>query len=556
MQPHCGAQANAAAWSAIIEPGDTHPRPRARPRRPPDPRHEDQLLRQALRRRRLRGGSADVPHRHGQLSRASRARDPAEAHHRRLVRVPASARLRGVPQHRRRGRRPALGRHGALQRARRGRRCTPTRCRTRTSSPRPRHKTLAGPRARHDPRRRRGRREEVQLRGVPGPAGRARSCTSSRRRPSPSRSRRRRSSRSARSAPSAARRSSPSGCSPPDAAAAGVSVLTGGTDVHLVLVDLRNSAARRQAGRGPPARGRHHREPQRRAVRPAPADGHLAACGSALRRSPPAASATPSSPRSPTSSRRRCSPARTSRRCAPGSSAWPPTSRSTRGSRVVMSGADPRRQGDRGHRQGRAARRVAALATGGVVPGLGTVLVGDDPGSHAYVRGKHKDCAEVGIASIRRRPAGRRLAGAGRGGGGRAERGPRLHRLHRPAAAARRLDTDRVLELVDPAKDADGLHPTNLGRLVLNVNRPMSVTAAVHAARRGRPAAAARRRPARRRGRRRRPRRHRRPSARAAADPAVRQRHGHALPHRHEGPGRAHPPGRRRRRRRGRRRAS
>ena len=60
-----------------------------------------------------------------------------------------------------------------------------------------------------------------------------------------------------------------------DVADAGVSVLTGGTDVHLVLVDLRDSAARRPAGRGPPALGRHHRQPQRRAVRPAPADGHL-----------------------------------------------------------------------------------------------------------------------------------------------------------------------------------------------------------------------------------------------------------------------------------------
>ena len=88
-----------------------------------------------------------------------------------------------------------------------------------------------------------------------------------------------------------------------DVADAGVAVLTGGTDVHLVLVDLRNSAARRPAGRGPAARGRHHRQPQRGAVRPAPADGHLGPAHRHRRRSPPAASATPSSPRSPTSSR-------------------------------------------------------------------------------------------------------------------------------------------------------------------------------------------------------------------------------------------------------------
>ena len=81
--------------------------------------------------------------------------------------------------------------------------------------------------------------------------------------------------RSARSAPWPAPASWPSGCWPTTAARRGVDVVSGGTDVHLVLVDLRDSAAGRQAGRGPAAPGRHHRQPQRGAVRPAPADGQL-----------------------------------------------------------------------------------------------------------------------------------------------------------------------------------------------------------------------------------------------------------------------------------------
>jgi methylenetetrahydrofolate dehydrogenase (NADP+)/methenyltetrahydrofolate cyclohydrolase len=114
--------------------------------------------------------------------------------------------------------------------------------------------------------------------------------------------------------------------------------------------------------------------------------------------------------------------------------------------------------------------RVAALAERGVVPGLGTILVGEDPGSTWYVAGKHKDCAEVGISSIR-------------------EDLPATATQDEIEAAVRRLndnsqctgfivqlplpdgiDTHRVLELIDPDKDADGLHPTNLGRLVLRVN--------------------------------------------------------------------------------------
>jgi methylenetetrahydrofolate dehydrogenase (NADP+)/methenyltetrahydrofolate cyclohydrolase len=118
--------------------------------------------------------------------------------------------------------------------------------------------------------------------------------------------------------------------------------------------------------------------------------------------------------------------------------------------------------------------RVTALRERGVTPGLGTVLVGDDPGSHAYVGGKHSDCAQVGIASIRvDLPATATQA----------EVEVALARLNADPACTgyivqlplpKGLDPDRVLELIDPAKDADGLHPTNLGRLVLNVNRPMT----------------------------------------------------------------------------------
>jgi methylenetetrahydrofolate dehydrogenase (NADP+)/methenyltetrahydrofolate cyclohydrolase len=122
------------------------------------------------------------------------------------------------------------------------------------------------------------------------------------------------------------------------------------------------------------------------------------------------------------------------------------------------------------------AERVAKLREHGITPGLGTVLVGDDPGSQSYVAGKHRDCAEVGITS---------------------------HRVDLPADATqtqvddaiaelnsdptctgyivqlplpRGLDESRALESIDPDKDADGLHPTNLGRLVLGIPAPLPCT--------------------------------------------------------------------------------
>lgn len=118
--------------------------------------------------------------------------------------------------------------------------------------------------------------------------------------------------------------------------------------------------------------------------------------------------------------------------------------------------------------------RVAALAGRGVVPGLGTVLVGDDAGSHAYVAGKHRDCAEIGVRSLRvDLPATATQAQVEQAVAD-LNADPACTGYIVQLPLPRGLDGDRVLELIDPAKDADGLHPTNLGRLVLNVNRPVT----------------------------------------------------------------------------------
>ncbi|GGH62593.1 bifunctional methylenetetrahydrofolate dehydrogenase/methenyltetrahydrofolate cyclohydrolase [Rothia aerolata] len=114
------------------------------------------------------------------------------------------------------------------------------------------------------------------------------------------------------------------------------------------------------------------------------------------------------------------------------------------------------------------AERIAALKEKGITPGLGTVLVGDDPASHSYVAGKHRDCAEVGIASIKvELPESTTQE----------ELEAEIEKLNNDPACTgyivqlplpKHIDTNRILELIDPDKDADGLHPTNLGRLVLN----------------------------------------------------------------------------------------
>ncbi len=118
--------------------------------------------------------------------------------------------------------------------------------------------------------------------------------------------------------------------------------------------------------------------------------------------------------------------------------------------------------------------RVRALRQRGVVPGLGTVLVGDDPGSQWYVGAKHRDCQQIGIASIRRDlPAG----------AGQAEVEDVVDELNAdPACTAflvqqpTGLDEFALLGRVDPAKDVDGLHPTNLGWLVLGKPAPVPCT--------------------------------------------------------------------------------
>jgi methylenetetrahydrofolate dehydrogenase (NADP+)/methenyltetrahydrofolate cyclohydrolase len=118
--------------------------------------------------------------------------------------------------------------------------------------------------------------------------------------------------------------------------------------------------------------------------------------------------------------------------------------------------------------------RVALLRERGVVPGLATVLVGDDPASKWYVAGKHRDCAEVGIASIQRELPDTVTQ---------AELEAVIDELNADEATTgyivqlplpAHIDTDAILERVAPEKDADGLHPTNLGRLILNVNRPIN----------------------------------------------------------------------------------
>lgn len=116
---------------------------------------------------------------------------------------------------------------------------------------------------------------------------------------------------------------------------------------------------------------------------------------------------------------------------------------------------------------------VAKLHQSGIKPGLGTLLVGDDPGSHTYVAGKHRDCAEVGINSIRiDLPSSATLSdikAAVKDLNDSKEVTGYIVQLPLPGG----IDSNAILELMDPAKDADGLHPINLGRLVMNVSGEM-----------------------------------------------------------------------------------
>ena len=120
--------------------------------------------------------------------------------------------------------------------------------------------------------------------------------------------------------------------------------------------------------------------------------------------------------------------------------------------------------------------RVAALKAKGITPGLGTVLVGDDPGSVSYVDGKHRDCKEVGINSIRFDLPGdateKDVLAAITDLNASKECTGYIVQLPLPKA----INTQRILEAIDPDKDADGLHPFNLGRLVLGYEAPLPCT--------------------------------------------------------------------------------
>ena len=126
--------------------------------------------------------------------------------------------------------------------------------------------------------------------------------------------------------------------------------------------------------------------------------------------------------------------------------------------------------------KGELTARVAVLREHGITPGLGTVLVGDDAGSQSYVAGKHRDCAEVGITSHRVDLAAT---------ASQSEVDDAILRLNADPTCTgyivqlplpKGLDESRALELIDPTKDADGLHPTNLGRLVLGIPAPLPCT--------------------------------------------------------------------------------
>lgn len=117
--------------------------------------------------------------------------------------------------------------------------------------------------------------------------------------------------------------------------------------------------------------------------------------------------------------------------------------------------------------------RVEVLRARGVLPGLGTILVGEDPGSVAYVAGKHRDCAEVGIESIRVDLPAHASEDQILEAVAALNADPTCTGFIVQLPLPRGVDANRVLEAVDPDKDADGLHPTNLGRLVLRGSEPI-----------------------------------------------------------------------------------
>ena len=170
-------------------------------------------------------------------------------------------------------------------------------------------------------------------------------------------------------------------------------------------------------------------------------------------------------------------------------------------------------------------QRVGRLRARGMVPGLATVLVGDDPASRNYVRMKHRDCEQVGIASIQVELPADATAAQLEEAVAALNADPSCTGYIVQLPIPGHLDENRVLGLIDPDKDADGLHPINLGRLVLNepATLPCTPRGIVELVRR-----------------------HGGAAPRADPDPPQRERHGDPVPHRHPRPGRTHPAGRRR----------
>ena len=118
--------------------------------------------------------------------------------------------------------------------------------------------------------------------------------------------------------------------------------------------------------------------------------------------------------------------------------------------------------------------RVAALKERGIVPGIATVLVGADPGSQLYVGMKHRESGAIGMNSIQRELPAEASQEDVEALIDELNSDPDCHGYIVQLPLPKHLDTDALLERIDPAKDADGLHPTNLGRLVLNVNAPIT----------------------------------------------------------------------------------
>ena len=120
--------------------------------------------------------------------------------------------------------------------------------------------------------------------------------------------------------------------------------------------------------------------------------------------------------------------------------------------------------------------RVAKLREHGVVPGLATVLVGDDPGSRWYVAGKHRDCAEVGINSIRVDLPEDAAQSEVEDAVASLNENPECTGYIVQLPLPKHMDENKILGMIDPARDADGLHPTNLGWLVLGKEAPLPCT--------------------------------------------------------------------------------